>query len=174
MNLNPNVTYTPQTDACVGDYVILTRGDGSAEAPLVPTIWFNVFDDIGFRPDSDVDLTFGVPVIPYPPLDDPGRILPPVTTYTMPPNSKETFRTRDQGVKQVTVKMQPVSPGCQTTMVVNLDPNAPQTPFPTLPNTATNPVAAAPGDSIPWIPVALMVVFAGGFVVSRRVLRRPD
>ena len=44
-------------------------------------------DDIGFRGDSDVQLTFDVPVIPYPPLDDPAAVLPAGTTYTMPPNS---------------------------------------------------------------------------------------
>ena len=173
VNLDPDAPYTPEPTACFGDYTILTRGDGSAEAPFVPTIWFNVFDDIGFRSDSDVSLTFNVPVIPYPPLDDPGHILPAVTTSTMPPDSKAGFRTRDEGVKTVTVTMKTVSPGCETKMVVNLDPNAPQTPFPTLPNTATDSIAPPRDGSLPVLPAALILSFAGGLLISRRFLRRP-
>jgi hypothetical protein len=167
--VHPNENAPPQPPECFGDYVLLGKGDGSAEAPLVPTIWFNVFDDIGFRSDSDVLLTFDVPVIPYPPLDKPDEILPAVKTYTMPPDSKQTFRTRDEGVQTVSVKMATVSPGCSTTMLVNLDPNAPQTPFPTLPPTATSSAATTDGPQPLTIALLVVAFVAGGFVTFRKL-----
>jgi hypothetical protein len=169
--VHPNEYAPPQPPECFGDYVLLGKGDGSAEAPFVPTIWFNVFDDIGFRIDSDVVLTFDVAVIPYPPPATPDQVLPAVKTFTMAPDSKETFRTRDKGVKTVTVRMATVSPGCSTTMVVNLDPNAPATPFPTLPDTAAQPSPSSTDASMPFVPVVLMVAVAAGLVLSRRFFR---
>jgi len=86
---------------CTGHYVLYDRN--APGVPAVDTRWFNLFDS-GFDNHALVTLTFDVPVIPWRMVHDPD-VLPAVTTYTMPPNSKWAFRARDVGVTSITIKM---------------------------------------------------------------------
>jgi hypothetical protein len=174
-NMDPNATFTPQPTrssapapaACIGDYTLY--GSSTPGIPPTPTRWFNLFFE---EPNGTgtVQLSFDVAVIEWPLLSGTTPMPTPTTNATMPNNSKVAFRTADVGVKKVTITM--TSPTCQTVLLVNLNPNAPLTPFPTLPNTATAELTTSSDAQPPLIPIALISATAAGLFVGGRRLSR--
>lgn len=144
---------------CSADYVVL--GQMPRLTGPTPTDWFNVFGG-DFDPAVPATLTFGVPVIPWS-IDQPGEVLPAVTTFSMPAADmstgfKWTFRARDAGVRAIRVRI--AGKGCRASTLVDFSP----------PATSTADARPVPSEPSPVRPLLLLLAFSCGMVAVRRRL----
>ncbi|HEX5822974.1 MAG TPA: hypothetical protein VFY18_00820, partial [Candidatus Limnocylindrales bacterium] len=142
--------------SCRADFAILGQAPGLTGA--TPTDWFNVF---GTEFDASVPatLTFGVPVIPWS-IDQPTVVQAAVTTFAVPAADmaagfKWTFRSRDRGVRSISVVVAGLD--CQAKTVIKF----------ALPATSTAE-PSAPSQPLPVGPLALLLAFAGGVSAAWR------
>jgi hypothetical protein len=138
-----------------------------------PGKWFNVIG-FGFK-SPPIEFTFAQPVYVWWLPAPASAVGPTVTTYELPSDAldakagifKWTFQTQDPSLMNLAVMVH--DQDCTASTTVNFDPNAPYTPTPTLPDTATAPTPMDPGTSLPWDVALLAVALAIGAVAGRRL-----